>query len=178
MFSRGPVSPGDIQALALVMVAICLMVLVFVVRPGQEREPFLPEGYALATPLRRCVGWCIDALPGVLLALAVWPELLGEPGTFFSTRGPGGPLPWGIAAAVLVVQGTVCEALFGRTLGKLAVGTRTITYEGERPTWWMAFSRNVVRGVCPPLAVLSAMNPSMVHPQSFQTLVVVRVGGA
>ncbi|GAB4544053.1 MAG: hypothetical protein Tsb0013_00830 [Phycisphaerales bacterium] len=174
---RGPVSPTDIQALALAMLAICTLVVVFVVRTGEEREPHLPDGYALASPLRRAIAWLIDLAPGVIGVALIWPDLADLPGTVFGASGPGGPWPLALIVGQLIVLSTVGEATTGRTLGKLLMGLRTMTYDGDHPTWWMAFSRNVVRAMLPPLAVFSALNPTMAHPQSFQTLVVVKRPG-
>lgn len=172
---RGPVSASDIQTLALAMAALGVLVVVFIVRPRiVDREPTLPEGWVLATPLRRMFGVVIDLLPGVIAVFVTWPEYLQAPQDTFSSTGVAGPWALGLVVIQLVVLGTIGEALFGRTIGKALTGMRTVDYDGHAPSWWMAFSRNVVRALCPPLAVFSAINPMMPHPASFQTLVLVR----
>ncbi len=171
---RGPVSPADVQALAIAMLWLCIVVLVFVIRTGGEREPVMPEAFALATPFKRAVAWLIDLVPGFVIVALVWPELQAAPQGLFEAAGPGGPWPLAIIVAQATIVGTIGEALAGRTLGKLLLNMRTIDYDGNKPNWWLAFSRNVVRFFVPPVAAFSVINPTMAHPQSFQTLVVVK----
>lgn len=174
---RGPVSPSDVQTLALMMGALCAIVLVFVVRQGDDREPVLSDDIVLATPLRRGLGWLIDLAPGMLASVLIWPELLEMPQGVFMSSGPGGPWPLALIVGQLVVCGTLGDAYFGRSLGKAVLGMRTIRYDGGPPTLWQAFSRNVVRGLIPPVALFNVINPGLPQPAGFQTLVVIARGG-
>ena len=99
-------------------------------------EPSVPAGLVLAPIARRVGGLVIDELlvliPVVLVALAFGLR----PGSTIT----GSTLTAISAASVAVsfVYYTVTIALFGRTAGKLAVGTRVVRADDGGPVGWSA----------------------------------------
>jgi uncharacterized RDD family membrane protein YckC len=99
-------------------------------RPADELAPSLPT----AGSWRRLGGATIDALA---LSLPVW--------AIRSTLGRG-VASWVLLSAVHLAYVIVPVALWGRTLGKLAVRTRVATVDGHSPP---PFRAAAIRGVVP-----------------------------
>lgn len=174
----GPVTGRAVEALMVMLASLVMGVGVFVFRTETPGAIAFPEGFALAQPWRRAVGALIDMAPGLGLASWLWgvaPWTVLDLGSAFSTE--AGIRPLAATLAFAMIHGSLCEGLWGRTVGKLAVGTRTISTSGSRPNMAQAISRNIVRFGCPPLAALSSLGPpgpGSIGPGTFGTLVIVR----
>ncbi|HVZ92897.1 MAG TPA: RDD family protein, partial [Phycisphaerales bacterium] len=174
----GPVTKRDIESLMLLLGSLALSVAVFVARPVTSDAIAFPEGYALAESSRRFIATLIDLAPGV--ALAAWLyhlspiRVLDLAGAFTDDLGLR-PLIVSLGGAAAL--SAVSEAVFGRTLGKLLVGCRTISTAGSRLNPAQAIARNLVKYACPPLAMVALLGPPSAGPHSFGTLVVRPVRG-
>ncbi len=170
---RGPVSPQDIHALVLVMAALVVLVAIFLLRPEHKASvPVMPDGFALASPGKRLLATIFDLAPGIALSRIIW-DSAGTVGAILtSNTGEAGPWPLAVIMMVTILQGTAGEALAGRSLGKTLMRCRTIDYTGQHPSLWIAFCRNTVKILMPPVAGFAAMNPDVRMPASFDTLVV------
>ncbi len=171
----GPIAPGEVQALAVLMASVFVSILVFVLRPASTWGGVvaLPPGTALADPMRRLAAFSVDLIPGVLVGWLVFGRE--------ATLGDTGVWPLLVIGAVTIVHSTIGEALSGRTLGKLVTACRTISVDGGRPTFVQAFLHSSVKVLCPPLAMFVLVAPFAMGPASFGTVVVVDVpdeGGA
>jgi len=64
-----------------------------------------------------------------------------------------------VTLSLIGVYAFTCEALWGRTLGKMVLGLRVITTRGLRPSLLAIFVRNVVRAVelCAPVTMVVAL---------------------
>jgi uncharacterized RDD family membrane protein YckC len=65
-----------------------------------------------------------------------------------ATIANGGAAPLGgrlIGIATLLAYYILCEAIFGRTLGKLITGTRVVTLDGGKPGFAKILGRSVAR---------------------------------
>jgi uncharacterized RDD family membrane protein YckC len=105
--------------------------------------PAVPAGLTLATIPRRLAGLIVDQIL-VAVPVAVVAVALGfSPGDEITSR-------WMVAfsaalSAVAFVYETLMIALLGRTVGKLAFGTRVVRIiDGLRPTWSQAAMRALV----------------------------------
>lgn len=163
------VSGREIQSLALLAGALMLTILIFVLRPEEAVNAViaLPEGYALASPLRRVGAVLIDlAIPTVIVAAAMGvsgPELfaamvLSDSATTMAS------LAFGLAVLLTGVHSAMGEWLFGRTLGKTILRCRTMTLKGERARLWQASLRTLVKLLFPPFALFLFLDPRRRHP--------------
>jgi uncharacterized RDD family membrane protein YckC len=172
----GPVSSQELKLLAVALVVVMAVVVVFVLRPGGDSAPVsLPKDIALAEPGRRLMAGLID------LAIA-W--IIAGRFTEFSaidlispSRLMTGSAPVSAAlfiAGVGFLHGTLAEWLWGRTLGKAAVGCavawpgaitveQTIEPVIRRPTLWRAAVRNLIKWVLPPVALSGVFAPDRRH---------------
>lgn len=160
----GPVTPGDLGLLGLVLIVAMGVALVLVVRGGEEAEISLPPGMALAEPGRRMVASLIDGLIALVVAsrLRGTPLLeLASPSTFVT-----GELVWVLAIGIVAgaALGSMFEFLTGRSIGKALVGCRVIrtTPSGEpaRASLWQVLLRNAMKWTLPPLSMLALVEPS------------------
>jgi uncharacterized RDD family membrane protein YckC len=114
------------------------------VLPIEERDAAtVPIGLELASLGRRAIGILLDQIL-VLLPIAIAAVLAGvRPGDEISDDTV---LVLGIAmVAVAFGYETVLVALTGRTVGKVATGTRVVrSDDGEAVGWWAAAQRSVV----------------------------------
>ena len=108
------------------------------------REVVTPEGVPLqlpaAGPIPRALAWLVDlgVRIGALTLLSIPLALLDEFG-----RGI-------YLAAMFLINWTypiVCEALWGRTLGKRAMGLRVLARDGAPVGWMASITRNLLRTV-------------------------------
>ncbi|KOQ73874.1 membrane protein [Stenotrophomonas maltophilia] len=108
------------------------------------REVVTPEGVPLqlpaAGPVPRAMAWLIDL--GVRIAVLV---LMSIPLALLDTFGSG----LGLVLMFLVYWAypIVCEARWGRTLGKRALGLRVLARDGAPVGWMAAITRNLLRTV-------------------------------
>jgi uncharacterized RDD family membrane protein YckC len=120
------------------------------VTAAQRPRPTDPEDFpatgpfSLASIPQRALGRVMDLVVVALpFALATLPflEIEGD-----EVRVEG--LPWWFAVAQVaaaIAYDTVAVALWGRTLGKVATGTRVVRYvDGERPPWSRALQRTLL----------------------------------
>jgi uncharacterized RDD family membrane protein YckC len=124
--ASSPVSRGEVQSLALLLVAAMVVVLVVVVRPSPTTaEPVLPPGTALAPSGRRLVASLADLLPSLVLTGAVLDisvlEALGP--IALPATGSIDVLPLLMALGITALHSAIGEMLTGRSLGKMLTGT-------------------------------------------------------
>lgn len=168
----GPVSESEAATLMLALASLFGSVVLFVVRPVASRAPVaLPAGLRYAEPGRRLAATVIDFAPGIALA-----ELSAP---YIALITPDGPGPWPLLLALLVatVLGAAGEAMFGRSLGKVVMGCRTIRRSGERPGVTRAVARNAAKYLLAPLGIFSLLVPQerAAAPGAFGTAVVVEM---
>lgn len=171
-----PVGSGEFEALGLALLSLVAAVSAFVFRRDRERDGVvrLPEGASLASGNRRIAATMIDAAVATLIAAWAWSvpvlDVLLITGVGVSEAGLK---PTASALAVLFVTSAACEALCGRTLGKLVVGTRTISAStGRNPGWGQAIGRSAVKAFCPPLAAFYVSPAQPDQAGLFGTLVI------
>jgi len=171
----GPLSSSDLRALAIVLIGAMSLVVVFVLKAESiGAEATLPEGAVFAGPIMRSVAMLIDLAVAVLISGRVHSMSLSE---MFSPEGLlVGNGVWAVvtALAVAAVIGTIAEATFGRTLGKLVTGCEVIDSrvgvlptESERdwrPSVIAAGLRNVLKWMLPPIGLLTMLDPQGRHP--------------
>jgi uncharacterized RDD family membrane protein YckC len=107
---------------------------------GEVAQPAVPAGLTLAPIIRRAGGLVLDQII-VALPVAVVVVALGfTPSDHVTSRSL---LLFSLAlTAVGLVYETVMIALLGRTVGKLALGTRVVrVVDGGRPGWSEATMR-------------------------------------
>lgn len=171
----GPVSPGEVQAIVVMLAAILMMAVIFVLKPeiptGQALR--FPAGASLASPTRRTIAFLIDAAPGLAVAYLLWFHSLDSLADATSVLAEQGAAPIMAAAMITIILCAVGEATTGRTLGKAVVRCRTIGFDGSRPSWRQALARSAVKVLCPPLALYVMLSPIVPHPGAFETLVIV-----
>jgi uncharacterized RDD family membrane protein YckC len=103
-------------------------------------QPAVPAGLVLAPIIRRVGGFALDqvivAVPVVIVVVAVG----FQPSDTVTSQDL---VAFNIAVtAVALVYQTVMIALLGRTVGKLALGTRVVrSVDGARPGWTEAVMR-------------------------------------
>jgi len=108
------------------------------------REVVTPEGVPLqlpaAGPVPRAMAWLIDL--GVRIAVLV---LMSIPLALLDSFGSG----LGLVLMFLVYWAypIVCEARWGRTLGKRALGLHVLARDGAPVGWMAAITRNLLRTV-------------------------------
>lgn len=108
------------------------------------REVVTPEGVPLqlpaAGPVPRALAWLVDLAIrfAILAALSIPLALLKEFGT---------GLYLALMFLVYWAYPIVCEALWGRTPGKRALGLRVLARDGAPVGWMAAITRNLLRTV-------------------------------
>lgn len=180
----GIVGAGEFRLLALSMFALMAIVLTLIVRREEDEPVFtLPDGVAMCEPGRRAVAGVLD----LLLVFVVASRIMGiSPLQFFDP----GVLLSGLAVSIILltvllgaIVGTLTEAFFARSPGKLLVGCEVLAIvkpDGGPPNvWgalWRAAVRNLVKWGLPPLGVLGVLDPSGRHRGDHMagTLVIVR----
>lgn len=169
----GPLPQREVVTLVAALCSLFASVVVWVLVPVKWRQPIsAPEGYSYAEPGRRAAATLIDMLPGFLLVEAVLTAWSWVPADML------GVWPTIAALAVAVVMSGVTEAACGRTLGKWAMGCRTLMPDGTRPTRRRLLARNLVKFVCLPLGLVHLLVPpwKWTNPVSLGTVVAVRDG--
>jgi uncharacterized RDD family membrane protein YckC len=171
-----------IVVLAL-LVGVGLMVCVQSADPRRALK--LPAGVVTADPVRRLLAAAMDYVPSAV-AVAIMQGrsalVLLMPSTMLGGAEPAlGDLdlrPLGLAIAVTIVHTTLCEWLFGRSVGKFVLGVRVVSTRGSappdigptsvllmtRPGLGQALVRNLVRWLVPMLAVFGMLDLAGRHP--------------
>jgi len=121
-------------------------------------RPAVPVGVTLAPIVRRAGGLLLDQFVVALPVVFVVVSAGFSPGDEITTRTL---LVFNIAVtAIAFVYATTMIALLGRTVGKLAFGTRVIRTDGGTPGWWEAAMRALVPlslGAIPRIGVVLSM---------------------
>jgi hypothetical protein len=171
----------DIGLVVIVMGYVLGLVAMMVFRPSASSSlDVLPEGVALAEPLRRFLAGSIDLtialLVGGLLIGWTFGEVVQVSVSAMFQTGEGHRLLGAILAAGLL-HGTIGEGIFGRTLGKLLVGIHVVRahvtispqHPGHDPAPWArpgllsALLRNAIKWLLPPLGLLALWSPAGRH---------------
>lgn len=190
---RGLGSSREYQALAVLLVITMAGVVVFVLRGDGGGLPELPDGVVPADPLRRAAAIILDYVPAsvlVSLSLGLDPTAMLSPDFVFG-REPN-ILPLVITLGVAGTLCTLCEWLFGRSLGKYILGLRVLALpptapvapappvpagvEYGRPAFWQAAVRNYLRWVAPVIAVFALFDEHRRHPADLAARTVVVMG--
>lgn len=178
VFYEGPAQPLDplgssgFRFLAVGLVLAMGLILVLVLRSDEAAAVHLPEGCSFAEPMRRCLAGVVDiAIIGLVI-----PRITGN-----SLMELLGPMVWlnGEAFETLLLLavlgcavGTVGEAVFGRTPGKLITDCEVISIvaskagesdELPRPDFRSSLIRNAIKWFLFPVAVLALMDGSGRH---------------
>jgi hypothetical protein len=168
---RGPLSTQDFRALVVLLVGATTAVLLFVVRVGEDGGVLsLPPGVSLAAAGRRVAASAFD----VAIALAgVWVVTGATPPEVMDVLKltPGGMGVMGLVDVVVFgfVGGTVCEGVFGRTIGKVVAGCEVLPVAGRETVdrrglgLGRAAIRNAVKWALPPAAMLGLFEPGGRH---------------
>lgn len=181
-----PLASSDLKFLALILVGAMSLVVVFVLKAESVGVPAtLPPGTAFAGPLMRTVATMIDF--GVALAIASRVYSMGMFEVFSVEAMLNGRGIWAVLVALVVaaVIGSVCEAIWGRTLGKMICGCEVVDSrvgaapEGRDQKAGVAASvlRNLLKWMLPPIGLLSMLDAQGRHPADrlAKTAVVVRL---
>ncbi len=172
------VSGREIQSLALLVGALMLTILVFVLRPEEALGGAvnMPDGFALAAPMRRVVAVLLDLLPMLTLcayAFGVSAGAMVEAAALSDESTTRAAAALGLGFLLTGLHSTLGEWLFGRTIGKAILRCRTITVRGERPRLWQAALRNFVKLLFPPFALFLFLDVRRRHPGDLVTGTVV-----
>ena len=167
--AASPLSPRDLQLVIFGVMGVVVAAMLFALRADGGTQITLPEDTVIAPPLRRLAATAIDLLPGIAIGI-------GLASTLDAGADPLEPISTAIAVAFLttLILAAVPEAIFSRTLGKWALGLRTISVSGERPTWAQALGRTLSKLVFPPIGLLILMHPTVPPPGSCGTIVVMK----
>ena len=179
--SVGTLRRGEDGLLFLLLVAWSVVISAMVLVLPQNRRIRIvvpPEGYALAEPFRRLLAAIIDLVPGAVLVSMVW----DKPAAWWLSPlseivSADGSMPIFTLAWATLAYLTLADGLFGRTLGKLLLGCRTVTDAGVAPGLRRGFARSFLKIFCPPLVVVLLLMPYAPAPWSFGTIVVRRTKG-
>lgn len=158
---------NEVRWLSLLMMAMTVFVLFYLLRPGVHvAEVRLPQGFALARPGRRLAGAFLDAL----LVAGVVSAVLGVPVQRFILVLPlfetaHGVLAFGVFVAGGAAYSTLCEWLWGRTIGKMMVGTRVVSVDPgrQRVGFMRSGARSVFRWALAPWALAGLGSPDHRH---------------
>jgi len=131
---RSPIGPDQFYLLAAAFGALLAAVVVFVMRSERPTNLPLPAGASLCGPTRRLGAALIDLMPAVLVSAGIVgvpiSELLGSR----AIEEPGQTL-WVLAVALGVagVYTSLAEMVWGRSVGKIALGMYVVGYRQLRP---------------------------------------------
>jgi uncharacterized RDD family membrane protein YckC len=95
----------------------------------------IAAGYTSSIIAARWLATIIDSV--LLLALLFIPAVALD-------KSVGEIVIW-VSLALIAAYFPVMETRFGGSLGKLATGTRVVNIRGERPSWWQAIVRTLLR---------------------------------
>ncbi|MCR9218577.1 MAG: RDD family protein, partial [bacterium] len=176
----GALRGGEDGLLFLLLVAWSVVISAMVLVLPQNRKLRIivpPDGFVLAEPARRMLASVIDLLPGMILVSLVWQKpvewWLSPLSEIVSSDGsmPIFTLAWATFGYLAIADG-----VWGRTLGKLLVGCRTVTDDGGSPGLRRGAARSFLKVFCPPLVVVLLLMPYAPAPWSFGTVVVRKSG--
>ncbi|QQS09809.1 MAG: RDD family protein [Phycisphaerales bacterium] len=180
------ISKNDVWQIMLLLVAITAVVLLFVVRADTREGVLLPTGFALAEPGRRMMATLLDfSIWAVVAATSMGSSLVEA----FSVQGLVSGRAFLVVLVGLIlgcVAGTIGEAFWGRSFGKMLTACEVIdagcggpegTGPVERPSLSMCLLRNVLKWSLPPLGIVALVDPEWRHPgdRYSRSVVVIRV---
>lgn len=181
-----PLASSDLKLLAMILVGAMSLVVVFVLKAESVGVPAtLPAGTVLAGPAMRSVATAIDF--GVALVIASRVHSMGVTDVFSVESMLNGQGIWAILTGlgIAAVIGCVCEAAWGRTLGKMVVGCEVVDSRvgaappgrDQKPGVAAALMRNTLKWLLPPIGMLSLLDAQGRHPADrlAKTVVVVRL---
>ena len=180
------VSVRSLQLLAAALLVMMVAVILFVVRAEPGKAPELPAELQLAGLVRRATAWLIDYALAALLAAPI----LGLPALSLVrlsqlVQMDATLMGLGLALLIAMGQSVLTEALWGRSLGKFAMGLRVYSTmspavggdggapEGETragppvfgsPRLWQVVLRNLVRWTVPVVGLLALIDGGRRHP--------------
>lgn len=130
-----PVLGADYRVMFIFALLIVGAVAVFLLRPpGLQRFNFhLPASTSLADPLVRLIAGAADVLLASVIGTGLWRLPVR---TLWTAQWWGTPDSLWVLVTLLLLLiglGTLSEAFFGRTLGKLLTGLRVVSVRGVRP---------------------------------------------
>lgn len=160
-----PVTAGEFQLLVSVLVVLTIAVLLIAVKPMPGAGPVVPAGTALAEPGRRMAATVFDGMVAVVIVSRLFGVGVFDVLSLQVVFEPHGWVALPTVCVVGAVIGTACEAAFGRTLGKLAMGCRVARArdEGGRPGVGRCALRNGIKWMLPPVAALALLEPAAPH---------------
>jgi hypothetical protein len=174
-----PLAASDLRLLSFALIGAMSLVIVFVLKAESAgAEAVLPPRAALAGPVMRSCASAIDFALALVIAGRVFSLGLGE---IFSIEAMlNGQGVWTILTAlgVAAVLGSVCEATFGRTLGKLITGCEVVDSRAgalpgpalngverdTRPPVLAAIVRNTLKWMLPPIGLMALLDAQGRHP--------------
>ncbi|MDR7545590.1 MAG: RDD family protein [Armatimonadota bacterium] len=110
-----------------------------------------PPATTMATLGQRILAQAIDGILAfgtfVFVGLTLAPRFGGATATGFQLEGAPALLVMAVCGGALLAYFTLCETLFGATLGKAAAGIRVCRLEGGRIGLRAALLRNLLRAV-------------------------------
>lgn len=179
LHAASPLGTNEFRVLAVLLMLAMAMVLVLVLR-GQPDAVHLPEGFALADPVRRIVAGVLDVGLASLLLPRVLAFTSSSAGDLFALFDPqtwisGDAVRVLVAlAAIGVVVGTLTEWLFGRSPGKLMTDCEVVSIsvqatdsgdasEVARPSLAACLIRNCVKWFLSPVAMLALFDDTGRH---------------
>ncbi len=163
-----PLSPREVQWLAVGLVVLMGAVLLVVLRSDPNEDAYtIPPGTSLAPSGRRMIAGLIDLVTaGVVAArlLGIAIAELGDPEFVMSERSL---IFAGVMVASGLVLGVLGEVFIGRSIGKLLTGCEVVdvrvTGAISRPQLWQALVRNLIKWVLAPAAMLGLMDAQGRH---------------
>ena len=163
------VTGREIQSLGLLVGALMLTILVFVLRPEEALGGvvLMPDGFALASPLRRLLAVVLDLAPALIASALIFQvsgSQLLDAAVLSDSSTTRGALALATAFLITGIHSTLGEWLFGRTIGKAICRCRTISVRGERPKLWQAALRTFVKLLFPPFVLFLFLDVRRRHP--------------
>lgn len=173
-----PVSANEFRVLAFMLVVVMAVVLLFVLRSDEgQRAVHLPPDRVLAEPSRRAVAGLVDVLPCAWIVGQIYGISIAKVFGTLLFMGVGQEVaPLLLVLGLGFIHTTLCEWLFGRSLGKALTGCEVISVAAKRkpgaspvddeavgPRLWQAAVRNLVRWAIPPVAILGMADLSRRH---------------
>ncbi|MGP1271928.1 MAG: hypothetical protein ACTS22_01200 [Phycisphaerales bacterium] len=175
--TASPVSRSEFRQLAILLFLLMVVVLLVAVRPVPPGGVVtLPPGTALAPASRRILATVVDFVPSLLVAsglLGLRPvEALGP--LALPITGSVSLVPLLLTLGIAAVHCGVCEAVFGRSLGKslaglivarVDLGAAGAAVPGQfiAPTIRGSMVRNLVKWFLFPAAALALSDPTGRH---------------
>lgn len=166
-----PITGADWRLVIVVLTYAVGLVVLFVVKVPAQEALALPAKVSLAEPMRRMMAGVIDFVLAALLASSLWDIPLTQMTNLESWVSSSAQPVMLTAVGVLIVSGTVLEAAFGRSVGKLLTGCAVVRMvtggapnaPSRRPSFGASLLRNFVKWALPPVALLGLLDHASRH---------------